>query len=97
MDTSLVVTVLGPDRPGLVEVVSQTIAEHAGSWQESRMARLAGRFAGVLLVRVDESRAAALQHMGDAERMMQCVRHSSTSRREDAGWLTWIWRSFSTA
>ena len=60
MDASLVLTILGPDRPGLVEAVSQTIAEHGGSWQESSMARLAGRFAGVLLVSIDEARAEAL-------------------------------------
>ena len=60
VEASLVLTILGPDRPGLVEAVSQTIAKHGGSWQESRMARLAGRFAGVLLVTVDESHAAAL-------------------------------------
>ena len=60
MEASLVLTILGEDRPGLVEAVSQTIADHGGSWQESRMVRLAGRFAGVLLVSVDASQAEKL-------------------------------------
>jgi glycine cleavage system regulatory protein len=46
--TSLVLTLLGPDRPGLVEAVADVIAAHGGNWLESRMAHLAGKFAGVL-------------------------------------------------
>ena len=47
MARSLVMTVIGPDRPGLVEELSKTIAAHEGSWLESRMAQLAGHFAAV--------------------------------------------------
>ncbi len=50
MADRLVVTILGADRPGLVEAVSKKVADHNGNWEASRMARLAGRFAGVLLV-----------------------------------------------
>jgi glycine cleavage system regulatory protein len=56
----LVVTVLGPDRPGLVEAVSKVVEAHGGNWEASRMARLAGRFAGVLLVTSASDRADAL-------------------------------------
>jgi glycine cleavage system regulatory protein len=59
--TSLVLTVLGPDRPGLVESIARIVAEHGGNWIESRMAHLAGHFAGVLRVEVPAERAAALQ------------------------------------
>ncbi|MGB0663053.1 MAG: glycine cleavage system protein R [Pontibacterium sp.] len=52
MITSLVLTVIGPDRPGLVERLSQTIAGHNGSWLESGMSQLAGKFAGILVVQV---------------------------------------------
>lgn len=58
---SLVLTVIGPDRPGLVERVSEVVAGHGGSWQESRMVRLAGRFAGVLRVAVPDDRVAAVE------------------------------------
>ena len=51
----LVITVLGDDRPGLVESVSQVIAAHGGNWLESRMARLAGKFAGVLRASVPDT------------------------------------------
>lgn len=60
MRSSLVVTVIGPDRTGLVESIAQVVAEHDGNWVESRMARLAGQFAGILRVDVPSERRAAL-------------------------------------
>jgi glycine cleavage system regulatory protein len=56
----LVLTVMGPDRPGLVESLSEILATHGGNWEESRMARLAGQFAGILTARVPAARTAAL-------------------------------------
>jgi glycine cleavage system regulatory protein len=56
----LVLTVLGEDRPGLVEAVSQAIAAHGGNWLESRMSRLAGKFAGILRASVPEMQTEAL-------------------------------------
>ncbi|HEX2939804.1 MAG TPA: ACT domain-containing protein [Rhodopila sp.] len=47
---SLILTVIGPDRPGLVRALAQAVADRGGSWLESRMARLAGQFAGIVLV-----------------------------------------------
>ncbi len=52
----LVLTFVGDDRPGLVNAISQAVAAHGGTWLESRSVRLAGKFAGVVLVSVpDES------------------------------------------
>ena len=59
-NASLVLTVIGADRPGLVEALSRTVADHGASWLESRMAHLAGHFAGLLHVSVAEARAAEL-------------------------------------
>lgn len=58
--TSLILTILGPDRPGIVEALAAPIAAHGGNWLESRMARLAGQFAGILHVEVPDDRATAL-------------------------------------
>lgn len=58
--TSLVLTILGKDRPGLVGSLSELVAEHGGNWIESRMAHLAGQFAGILRVEVDADRAEVL-------------------------------------
>jgi glycine cleavage system regulatory protein len=60
MSVSLVLTVISPDRPGLVEALSESVASHQGSWLESRMARLDGKFAGILRVSVPENRVDAL-------------------------------------
>jgi glycine cleavage system regulatory protein len=48
----LVLTAIAPDRAGQVERIAQCIAEHHGNWLESRMARMAGQFAGILRVAV---------------------------------------------
>lgn len=58
--TILVLTVIGDDRPGLVDALSAVIAEHEGNWEESRMAHLAGKFAGILRINVPQSRVAKL-------------------------------------
>ncbi len=60
MQTSLVLTVIGRDRPGLVNALSQRITAEEGNWLDSRMASLAGQFAGLLLVSVPDERAQAL-------------------------------------
>jgi glycine cleavage system regulatory protein len=52
----LVVTLIGPDRPGLVEAVAEVVASHGGNWLESRMAHLAGKFAGILRVEAPAER-----------------------------------------
>jgi glycine cleavage system regulatory protein len=68
MAVSLVLTVIGPNRPGLVEALSELVANHQGSWLESRMARLAGQFAGILRVSVPEKR---MPELVDALRDME--------------------------
>lgn len=50
MQTHLIMTVLGCDRPGLVNSLAETIASHHGNWLESRMARLDGQFAGIIRI-----------------------------------------------
>jgi glycine cleavage system regulatory protein len=57
--TDLVLTLIGPDRPGLVEAVAEIVASHGGNWLESRMARLAGKFAGILRVELPKEKAEA--------------------------------------
>jgi len=60
MAISLVLTVISPDRTGLVESVARTVAEHGGNWLESRMCRLGGEFAGILRVEIPAEKKAAL-------------------------------------
>jgi glycine cleavage system regulatory protein len=50
MQVPLVMTIIGPDRTGLVESVARVVAEQGGNWLESRMCRLGGEFAGILRI-----------------------------------------------
>ena len=52
MPIPLVLTIVGPDRTGLVESVARVVADHGGNWLESRMCRLGGEFAGILRIEV---------------------------------------------
>lgn len=56
MLATLVMTVIGSDRPGLVQMVASRVADHGGNWLESRMCRLGGQFAGILRVEVAQER-----------------------------------------
>ena len=58
--TTLILTIIGPDKPGLVERLSNTIAEHDGNWLESALSRLGGKFAGILVISVPDDKAPAL-------------------------------------
>src|SRR5659263_720746 len=66
---TLVLTVIGDDRPGLVDVLSGLVTAHGGSWEHSRMARLGGKFAGIVQVEVPEQEVgglrAALRELGE--------------------------------
>jgi glycine cleavage system regulatory protein len=61
MHLRLVISVIGTDRPGLVETVANLVAEHGGNWLESRMCRLGGEFAGILRLDIAKERHAELE------------------------------------
>jgi glycine cleavage system regulatory protein len=54
MQTTIIVSVIGPDRPGLIEQLSSVIVAASGNWEGSRMIRLAGQFSGMVQVVIDE-------------------------------------------
>jgi glycine cleavage system regulatory protein len=58
---SLVLTLVGPDRPGLVSLLSERIAAGGGSWLESRMARLEGQFAGIVALSLPDAAVPGLR------------------------------------
>ena len=57
MSTSIVLTVVSDDHPGIVEALSDVLARHGGNWTESSMMSLAGKFAGILLVQLPEDQS----------------------------------------
>lgn len=60
-DITLVLTVIGDDRPGIVEALASTISAHQGNWLESSMAHLGGKFAGIVEVSVPGANARPLR------------------------------------
>ncbi len=59
--TTLILTVAGSDRPGLVAAVADIVDAHGGNWESSQLAELAGVFAGVIQVSVAAEHEADLQ------------------------------------
>jgi glycine cleavage system regulatory protein len=57
---TLILTLLGDDRPGLVSALSAPIKAHGASWERSQLSRLAGKFAGIVVVTVANDRLDAL-------------------------------------
>lgn len=57
---TFILTVIGEDRPGLVSALSAPINAHGASWMRAQMSRLAGKFAGIVLVSVADERFDAL-------------------------------------
>src|SRR5258705_9044292 len=60
MTTSLILTLIGPDRPGLVRAVSGEVLRFGANWADSLMANLAGQFAGIVHLQVPAANAEAL-------------------------------------
>lgn len=54
MNKSLVITLIGNDRPGIVESVAAVVLQHQGDWIESRMTNLNGKFTGILSVKIPQ-------------------------------------------
>src|SRR5262245_66446511 len=57
----VVITVIGRDRPGLVEAIAAAVANHGGNWLEGRMAHLAGQFAGLVRIEVATEKVSELR------------------------------------
>jgi glycine cleavage system regulatory protein len=53
-------TIIGPDRTGLVESVARHVAGHGGNWLESRLCRLGGEFAGIIRITIPAKNKSAL-------------------------------------
>jgi glycine cleavage system regulatory protein len=58
---SLVITVIGPDRPGLVRALSEQATRFGANWTDSVMANFAGQFAGIVHLQVPPEHSGELQ------------------------------------
>ncbi len=87
MSSSVVLTIVSDDRPGIVESLSQVLEDHGGNWTESSMLALAGKFAGILLANVPPDQVdeflAALQLLQSAGMQIIAQTTSGDPRPQD--------------
>ncbi len=62
MHSTVILSVIGADRPGLTEALAVAVQEAGGNWLESRLTRLGGSYVGSVLV---ELPAEALEMLRD--------------------------------
>jgi glycine cleavage system regulatory protein len=60
MKAHLVVTITCPDRPGIVERITEAMSGYHANWEESRLSRLGGDFAGIVRISVPREQAEGL-------------------------------------
>lgn len=51
---SLVISIMGKDKPGLVDSLAKCVYKHQGNWQGSSFAHMAGMFTGFVEVHVSD-------------------------------------------
>ena len=90
--TSLVVTLIGPDRPGMVNAVSDQATAHGANWTDSLMANFAGQFAGIVQLEVPpaqcEGLMAALRSLESAGLHIQVARSEGAAPAPDTRRIT---------
>ena len=58
---SLVLSVVGSDRPGLTEALARAVFSAGGNWLESHLSRLGGLYVGSVLVELEAGKVEALR------------------------------------
>lgn len=85
---TLIFTVIGDDRPGLVSTLSAPVSRHRANWERSRFSRLSGKFAGIVLVTVpDEQLDALIEDLEALEAQDLQIALERTDELRDQEWL----------
>lgn len=80
MTTTLVLTVIGDDRAGLVKALADVIEQGGGNWERSHLSELAGKFAGIVTVTAPDDRVDALRAaLAPLEGLLQVAVHDGSS------------------
>ena len=91
MNISVVLTLTGPDRVGIVEEVTQLLLDVGGNVDASRMARLGGEFAILMLVSLPIEQTANLdqniQTLSTQGYKVTTTQTAQTSAVTHLGWL----------
>ncbi|MDG0980655.1 MAG: ACT domain-containing protein [Halieaceae bacterium] len=60
MTKPFLLSIIGDDKPGLVDAIASCVADNEGNWQTSQLTHLAGKFAGIVLITLPIANADAL-------------------------------------
>jgi glycine cleavage system regulatory protein len=60
MKTSVILSAVGSDRPGLTKGLAEAVFAAGGNWQESHLSHLGGKYVGSILVELDALRLGEL-------------------------------------
>lgn len=78
---TLVITLVGEDRPGIVDTISKQVLEHQGNWLASSLSKMAGQFAGIVQIAVPEEQVEklnqALQGIEKLQTMLTLDQHQA--------------------
>jgi len=66
MQRSVILTVVGSDRPGLTRALADAVYAAGGNWLESRLSRLGGKYVGSVLVELPADRLGELEAAAQA-------------------------------
>lgn len=85
MQSNIVITLTGPDRVGIVEEVSEVVVRLAGNVETSRMMRLGGEFAILMLVTLPAEQVGELEIELEYLRAQDYVFSVRATRQSQAG------------
>lgn len=70
MNQTVILTVVGSDRPGLTRAIAEAVYAAGGNWLESHLSRLGGKYVGSVLVDLPDER---LGELGQAVRGIDAI------------------------
>lgn len=80
----VVLTVIGEDKPGLVERLSNVLVKNNANWLASNLSHLSGFFAGVVEIEVPEEHFAALDSALNEIKELKVEAHTGVESSEQA-------------
>lgn len=61
MTSRMILSAIGPDRPGLTQALAEAVHGAGGNWLESHLSHLGGQYVGAVLVEIAEDRVVELE------------------------------------
>jgi glycine cleavage system regulatory protein len=86
MNQSVILTVVGSDRPGLTRALADAVYAAGGNWLESRLSQLGGKYVGSVLVELPGDRLGELEAAArriDAEGLTVAIVPAATGGDRD--------------